>query len=89
LLALLAFVLALTLSYASARFAERRSGALAEVNAISTAWSNAEAIGHPRGTEIARLLEEYTKVRLVFVEAARDGRRLPNSTRPRMRCSPP
>jgi hypothetical protein len=72
LLALLAFVLALTLSYASARFSERRAGALAEVNAISTAWSNAEVIGHPRGKEIARLLEEYTKVRLAFVEAGRD-----------------
>ena len=72
LLALLAFVLALTLSYASARFSERRLGALAEVNAISTAWSNAEVIGHPRGKEIARLLEEYTKVRLAFVEAGRD-----------------
>lgn len=72
LLALLAFVLALTLSYANARFSERRAGALAEVNAISTAWSIAEVIGHPRGKEIARLLEEYTQVRQQFVEAARD-----------------
>lgn len=78
LLALLAFVLALTLSYASARFSERRSGALSEVNAISTAWSNAEVIGHPRGKEIARLLEDYTKVRLAFVEAGRDKARIDN-----------
>jgi hypothetical protein len=72
LLALLAFVLALTLSYANGRFSERRAGALAEANAISTAWTRAQAIGHPRGKEIARLLEEYTKVRLAFVEAGRD-----------------
>lgn len=72
LLALLAFVLALTLSFANQRFSERRAGALAEVNAISTAWSIAEIIGHPRGKEIARLLEEYIKVRQGFVEAGRD-----------------
>ena len=72
LLALLAFVLALTLSYANGRFSERRAGALAEANAISTAWTRAQAIGHPRGKEIAGLLEEYTKVRLAFVEAGRD-----------------
>jgi hypothetical protein len=72
LLALLAFVLALTLSYASGRFSERRAGALAEANAISTAWTRAQAIAHPRGKEIAGLLEEYTKVRLAFVEAGRD-----------------
>lgn len=76
LLALLAFVLALTLSYASARFSERRQGALAEVNAISTAWSIAQVIGHPRGKEIARLLEEYTKVRQEFVQTDRDKARL-------------
>jgi hypothetical protein len=56
LLALLAFVLALTLSYASGRFSERRAGALAEANAISTAWTRAQAIAHPRGKEIAGLL---------------------------------
>jgi len=38
LLGLLAFVLALTLSFASERFNERRLGTLAETNAIGTAW---------------------------------------------------
>jgi hypothetical protein len=75
-LALLAFVLALTLSYASERFSERRAGALAEVNAISTAWSIAEIIGHPRGKEIGRLLEEYIKMRQDYVEAGRDQARI-------------
>lgn len=76
LLGLLAFVLALTLSFANGRFAERRTGALTEANAIGTAWIRAEAIGHPRGVEIARLLEEYTKVRLDFAEAGRDRTKL-------------
>ncbi len=76
LLGLLAFVLALTLSFASERFAERRAGALAESNAISTAWARAVVIGHPRGAEIARLLEEYAKIRLDFVESGRDKAKL-------------
>jgi hypothetical protein len=71
-LALLAFVLALTLSFASTRFSERRAGTLAEANAIGTAWLRAAAIGNPRGVEIARLLEDYTRVRISFVQAGRD-----------------
>src|ERR1700742_2061555 len=47
-LALLAFVLALTLSFASARFTELRVGALAESNAIGTAWLRAQTIGGDR-----------------------------------------
>lgn len=73
-LGLLAFVLALTLSFSSARFQERRAGSLAEANAIGTAWLQAQAIGHPRGVEIARLLEAYTNERRAFVRAGlRDG----------------
>lgn len=70
-LGLLAFVMALTLSFSSARFQERREGTLAESNAIGTAWLQAQAIGHPRGAEIARLLEEYTVLRRDFVTAGR------------------
>src|SRR5690349_10338416 len=43
-LGLLGFVLALTLSFANDRFAERRTGSLAEANAIGTAWLRATAI---------------------------------------------
>ena len=71
-LGLLAFVLALTLSYASTRFGERRQGALAEANAIGTAWLRAQAIGHPRGAEIAHLLEQYIETRKEFVRAGRN-----------------
>src|SRR5215471_13969857 len=66
-LGLLAFVLALTLSFANTRFTERVEGTLAEANAISTAWLRAEAIGHVHGPEIARLLEEYAQIRRDYV----------------------
>ena len=71
-LGLLAFVLALTLSFANTGFSERRAGTLAEANAISTAWQRAEAIGLPRGDEIARLLEQYTHLRIAFIQAEND-----------------
>ena len=72
-LGLLAFVLALTLSFGSSRFNERRQGTLAEANAIGTAWLRAEAIGHPRGAEIARLLEDYGRLRKDYVTASRNS----------------
>ena len=71
-LGLLAFVLALTLSFATTRFEERRQGTLMEANAIGTAWLRAKAIGHPRGAEVAKLLEEYTKLRADFIQAPAD-----------------
>jgi hypothetical protein len=71
-LALLAFVLALTLSYSTTRFNERRQGTLAEANAIGTAWLRARAVGSPEAMEVARLLEEYLGVREEFVRAGRD-----------------
>ena len=71
-LGLLAFVLALTLSFATARFEERRQGTLMEANAIGTAWLRAKAIGHPRGAEVAKILEEYTKLRADFIQAPAD-----------------
>jgi len=49
-LSLLAFVLALTLSFANTRFSDRVEGTLAEANAIGTAWLRAEAIGHVRAS---------------------------------------
>src|SRR4051812_19026464 len=68
-LGLLAFVLALTLSFANSGYSERRAGTLAEANAIGTAWLRAQAIGHPRGSEIAHLLERNTHLRLDFIQA--------------------
>jgi len=68
-LGLLAFVLALTLSFANNSFNERRAGTLAEANAIGTAWLRAQAIGGPRGSEIAHLLEDYIRLRVDFISA--------------------
>lgn len=68
-LGLLAFVLALTLSHSGARFQERRTSVIQEANAIGTAWLRAQAVGGPRGAEIARLLEDYTRLRIDFVHA--------------------
>jgi hypothetical protein len=72
-LGLLAFVLALTLSFANSRFSDRVQGTLSEANAIGTAWLRAEAIGHVRGPEIAKLLEEYLQVRRDFVTEGRNA----------------
>lgn len=72
-LALLAFVLALTLSFANSRFNERRLGALEEANAIGTAWLRAKAVGGVHGEEIASLLERYTQVRIDFVNTSQDA----------------
>lgn len=68
-LGLLAFVLALTLSFANARFAERQAGGVAEANAIGTAWLRAKAIGGSSAETIATILEEYTQVRVDFIRA--------------------
>ena len=68
-LGLLAFVLALTLSFATTRFEERRQGTLMEANALGTAWLRAKAINHARGEELAKLFEEYTRLRADFVKA--------------------
>jgi hypothetical protein len=80
-LGLLAFVLALTLSFANTGFTERRAGTLAEANAISTAWLRAHAIGHPRGEAIARLLEQYTHLRIDFIQAEDDSAKLDDINR--------
>lgn len=69
LLGLLAFTLGLTIAMAQGRFEDRRRATLDEANAIGTAWLRAGAIGHARGAEIARLLEEYAQVRVAFLLA--------------------
>ncbi len=73
LLGLLAFILALTLSYSTSRFDERRAGALAEANAIGTAWLRSHAIDHPRAREIAMIIENYARVRKEFMLETRNS----------------
>lgn len=71
LMGLLAFTLALTLSFATSKYTERRAGVLTEANAIGTAWLRAGAIGHPLGVEIAELLKQYGQLRREYVRAPR------------------
>ncbi|MFM2150916.1 MAG: hypothetical protein RLZZ187_3222 [Pseudomonadota bacterium] len=71
LLGLLAFTLSISIGIADKRYDDRRRAALNEANAISTAWLRAHAVGHPRGEEVARLLEGYTANRIAWIKADR------------------
>jgi len=75
-LALLGFMLAISLSMADSKFESRRELVLDEANAISTSSLRAQAIGGIHGTEILNLLKDYTRLRLDFFEAGRDQNRL-------------
>jgi hypothetical protein len=75
-LALLGFMLAISLSMTDSKFQERRKLILDEANAISTSALRAQAIGGDHGKEIVRLLENYTRLRLEFFAAGEDPARL-------------
>jgi hypothetical protein len=75
-LALLGFMLAIALSMADSQFQARRKLILDEANAISTSCLRAGTIGGPHGTEIVRLLKDYTRLRLDFFAAGEDHKRL-------------
>lgn len=75
-MALLGFMLAIALSMSDARFEGRRHLVIDEANAISTSSLRAQAIGGVHGTEIVRLLKDYTRLRLEFFEAGEDRIRL-------------
>ncbi|HXK11345.1 MAG TPA: hypothetical protein VMT70_17000 [Vicinamibacteria bacterium] len=75
-LALLGFLLAISLSMADSHFQVRRRQVLDEANAIGTSVLRAQTIGGPRGTEIVRLLRDYARLRLDFFAAGEDARRL-------------
>lgn len=72
-LGLLAFVLAFNLSIATTRHNERRLASLEEANAIGTSWLQAKVIDTAHAAAIARILEDYTAERIVFVHAARNS----------------
>lgn len=73
LLGLLAFTLSISIGIADKRYDDRRRAALDEANAIGTAWLRAHAVGHPRGVEVARLLEGYTADRIAWIQADRQS----------------
>jgi hypothetical protein len=75
-LALLGFMLAISISMADGHFESRRKLILDEANAIGTSHLRARAIGGPHGEKIAHLLIDYTQLRLDFFNAGEDQKRL-------------
>ena len=65
LLALMAFLLAVTMGMAADRFDARRGLVLAEANAIGTAYLQADYLTEPAAEEMKELLREYLPLRIV------------------------
>ena len=63
-LALLAFLLAVTMGMASDRFDARRAVVLQEANAIGTTYLRAGYLPEPASSEIRNLLREYVPLRI-------------------------
>jgi len=63
-LALLGFVLALTLGSATARFDARKEALIDNVNAVESAYRNAALLPEPQNSESRRLLREFVEARL-------------------------
>jgi hypothetical protein len=63
-LALMAFLLAVTMGMASDRFDARRGLVLAEANAIGTAYLRADYLPEPAAGEMKELLREYLPLRI-------------------------
>jgi hypothetical protein len=72
-LALLAFMLGLTVSFAQSRFEARRDLVAVEANAIDTAWTRARLVGGSEGDSIAGLITDYARARLGFTRASLRG----------------
>src|SRR6478609_9820105 len=68
-LALLAFLLAVTMGMASDRFDTRRAVVLDEANAIGTAYLRAGYLPEPASSQIRELLREYVPLRIVVTDA--------------------
>ena len=72
-LALLAFMLGLTVSFAESRYEARRDLVVEEANAIGTAALRARMVGGAEGVSIAALIDDYAHARLDFTRAALDA----------------
>jgi hypothetical protein len=68
-LALLAFLLAVTMGMAADRFDARRSLVLAEANAIGTAYLRAGYLPEPASSQARELLRQYVPLRIVVTDA--------------------
>ena len=65
LLALMGFLLAITMGMASDRFDKRRGLVLAEANSVGTTYLRAGYLPEPASSEIRDLLREYVSLRIV------------------------
>jgi len=65
LLALMAFLLAITMGMASDRFNARRGVVLAEANSVGTTYLRAGYLQEPASSEIKDLLREYVPLRIL------------------------
>ena len=72
-LALLAFLLGLTINFAQERFEARRDLVRVESNTIGTAWLRAKLVGGPNGEALAAQIADYAKTRLAFTRADYNG----------------
>src|SRR5215204_3825615 len=72
LLALLAFLLAVTMGMASDRFDARRAVVLDEANAIGTTYLRAGYLPEPASSEIRELLREYVPLRITVTKSDND-----------------
>ena len=70
LLALMAFLLSITVGMATDRFDTRRGFVLAEANAISTTYMRAGFLPEPASSEIRSLLREYVPLRIATDDPA-------------------
>ena len=73
LLALMAFLLAVTMGMASDRFDTRRALVLEEANSIGTTYLRAGYLPEPAATEIRELLREYTPLRIGAADRAQEA----------------
>jgi hypothetical protein len=69
-LALMAFLLAVTMSMAADRFDARRGLVLAEANAIGAAYLQADYLPDPEAGQMKELLREYLPLRIASADAA-------------------
>src|SRR5262245_56538600 len=67
-LALLAFLLTFTFSFAASRFEARRQAVLDESNAIGTTYLRAAMLPEPQRSAIQQLLRDYVKTRIAAVQ---------------------
>jgi hypothetical protein len=79
LLALMAFLLAITMGMASDRFDTRRALVLAEANSVGTTYLRAGYLPEPASSEIRGLLREYVPLRIVTNDMAEVRRRMARS----------